>query len=76
MEQFKVEDQFMFYLRTVGLKIDTMPRVQLIETKRAFYAAIGQLLAYQLNEMIGSEHDVSNSLQNITNQVTTFFKQQ
>lgn len=41
---FKVSCLFSFYLQTVGLDEKTMHPVQLQETKRAFYGAVGEML--------------------------------
>jgi hypothetical protein len=43
-EKFDIEFQFLEYVRRGELNLETAPPIQVIETRRAFYGAVGQML--------------------------------
>lgn len=73
MNQFNLENQYKMYLQRVGLDENRMPRKQRVETKRAFFAACGQMLILLRDEMPDDEKQAVDTMQDMFNQVANFF---
>ena len=73
----KIEKLWNEYLKLVNLTEGTMHPQQLIETKRAFYGACGQLLVFMRDD-IGSldENEGADVLQSMFNEVGDFWNSQ
>ncbi|MCV9929502.1 hypothetical protein OIU83_17710 [Flavobacterium sp. LS1R49] len=73
MELLNLEKEFEFYLETVKLDPKNMSKIQLQETKRAFYAGIAQmwLMFKNLSQL---EHKKSYAFFNdLENQISIFW---
>lgn len=74
---FFVEEQFQAYCKRCRLDLDTASPVQVIETRRAFYGAVGQLLVFLKGELADqSEDDGVAELERIWEQVRVFWERQ
>lgn len=74
MSKFNIENQYKLYLKRMNLNEDKMPKTQIIETKRAFYGAFGQLLMLLQNDITSlSDEQALKTLDNMINQVGHFF---
>jgi len=73
----KIDEMFDFYLETVKLDKNKISEVQLIETKRAFVAGIGQTLDYQLTSLADkSEKEAIKDLSSLLLETLDFWKKQ
>lgn len=73
----KIDEMFDFYLKTVKLDEKEISKVQLVETKRAFVAGIGQTLEYQLNSLaVKPENEAVKDLHNLLQETLDFWKNQ
>ena len=71
MEEFDIEFQWQQYLQLVGLSLDSMHPTQIIETKRAFIAGMGQL--FVLFGMDQDEEAAEIALNKMFNQIKAFW---
>lgn len=77
MPDFTAENQWQEYLKRVNLNEATMHPVQRQETKRAFFAGIGQLLVLQRDEIALLPDDSgADVLQDIFNEVLNFWQKE
>lgn len=77
MTRFNIEQEFQKYCSRSKLDLDNCPTAQVIETRRAFYGAIGQLLFYLKNDLSEvSDDDGVAELESIWKQVATFWDRQ
>ncbi len=77
MIRFNIEAEFQAYCNRVGLDLDSCSPVQVIETRRAFYAALGQLLVFLRDDLSSlSEDDGVVELQRLHEEVGAFWKRQ
>ena len=73
-EKFSLEYQYKIYLKRVGITEDIMHPEQKIQTKQAFYGAIGQLLILLRDDMYNcTEDEAVQILQSMLNEVTDYF---
>ncbi len=74
---FDLEQQFEFYLNIMKLDKAKMPEVQIVETKRAFMAGVGQMLALAQSKISQlDEEEAINTLEDMYKQVDTFFEEE
>lgn len=73
-ENLNLEQQYLFYLNKVNLKIDQMHPQQKIQIKQAFYGACGQMLIL-LRDTVGglSEEEAMKAFDNLLNQVANYW---
>lgn len=77
MKQFNIEKEFQAYCQRLRLDLDTCSPVQVIETRRAFYGAVAQLLVYLRNDLAEeSEDDAVVELERILEQARVFWDRQ
>lgn len=69
-----VQQQYDFYLKTVGLSESKMHPVQKVETKRTFFAAFGQCLLSLRDELSDNEETAMDEMEAIKNEVNDFFQ--
>lgn len=76
-KQFNPEAEFQEYCKRVRLDLENCSPTQVIETRRAFYAGIGNLLVF-LREDLSTldEEDGVAELDRIWNKVGAFWKRQ
>lgn len=73
-DKFDLEVQYQFYLKKVGLTEKMMHPQQKTETKRAFFAACGQLLVLFRDDLTKLPDDAAvEKLSGMINQVAGFF---
>lgn len=76
-KRFLIEDMYDQYLRTVKLDKRKMQPRQIIETKRAFYGAIGIFMLLERDELANNkkftQDEAAEILQDILMQVDRFF---
>lgn len=76
-QPFNIEKEFQLYCERSRLNLDTCPPVQGIETRRAFYGAVGQLLIYLRDDLAAeAEDDCVAELGRIFKQVASFWERQ
>lgn len=74
---FLVEEQFQLYCKRSKLDLDNCSTTQVIETRRAFYGAVGQLLVFLNGELAErSEDEGVAELERIWEQVRAFWQRQ
>lgn len=66
--------QYQEYLRRARITEAQMPDIQRIETKRAFFAGIGQTLILLRDQLSENDEEGSVELQNLHDQVLNFFR--
>lgn len=77
MKNFNIEEQFLQYLKLVKLDMNTMPLTQIIETKRAFIAGVGQLLVFMLQaQKTHTDEEGANMLTDLDRQLTVYWEMQ
>lgn len=71
-----VEEMFLQYLKLVKLDVNEISDVQLIETRRAFYGAVGMVLVLimEQGEKKRSQKELTDLLNNIRTEVWKFWK--
>lgn len=75
MEKFDLNYQWNLYLEKIGLKEESMFPIQLTETKRAFFAACGQMLLLLRDDIPQYKADKAiEILENMTMQVKSFWE--
>jgi hypothetical protein len=75
--EFNIEAEFQAYCKRVRLDLDTCHPAQVIETRRAFFAAIGQLLVFMRDDLSQlSEDDGVAELERMHDQVKAFWTRQ
>lgn len=75
MNTIDINDLWHKYCELSGLPEEKMHRVQRIETKRAYYGAIGQLLVVLVEMADNTDEDESTEiLDNLTEQVRDFWE--
>jgi hypothetical protein len=74
---FIIEEQFQSYCKRSQLNLDACPPMQVIEMRRTFYGAVGQLLVYLRDDLAEeSEEDGVTALEQIWQQVMSFWQRQ
>jgi hypothetical protein len=74
LDPFSIDVQFgLFIKRMYGSRVKNMPASQLLQLQRAFFAAWGQLLALQREEMPDDEDQAVAKLQSMWEQVGRYF---
>lgn len=77
MIQFNIEAEFQKYCTMVRLDTDNCSPTQVIETRRAFYAGISQILMFLKNDLTGLPADEGiDELERITGLCGAFWKRQ
>lgn len=77
IKEFNIEQEFQKYCRRSKLDLDNCPTAQVIETRRAFYGAIGQFLFYlKVDLSEASEDDGVDELERVWKQVADFWERQ
>lgn len=73
-----LDRQYQYYLQRVNLNEATMSPVQRVETKRAFFAACGQMLILMRDGIgnIENESDAIRTMDDLLNQVGNFWIKQ
>lgn len=73
-ENLNLEQQYLFYLNKVNLKLDQMHPQQKIQVKQAFYGACGQMLIL-LRDTVGelNEEEAMKAFENLLNQVADYW---
>lgn len=76
-QNFSLEKQFDFYLEKAGFDKSEMNPVQLIETKKAFFGACGQMLIMFRDGIAAIEDEYAAVLQmeDLLKQVSKFWQQ-
>ena len=76
-DPFNLEEQWKFYLYVTKQDEARMHPVQLVETRRSFYAGVGQILLL-LRDTFGSmtEEEAVVQLENLLKQVNNFWLKQ
>jgi len=74
MEKFNLEYQYQLYLKRVALSEETMHPEQKIQTRQAFYGAVGQILIL-LRDDAGQlpEDEAMKIFESLMNQVSKYF---
>jgi hypothetical protein len=74
---FIIEEQFQEYCKRCQLNLDACSPTQVIEMRRTFYGAIGQLLIYLRDDLADkSKADGAVELERIWQQVMSFWQRQ
>jgi deoxyribose-phosphate aldolase len=73
MEIFNLEQQFKFYLQTAKLDPNSMSKIQLQETKRAFFAGLAQMWKIIINIGKMKEENCDAVFDDIENQIAIFW---
>jgi hypothetical protein len=74
MEKFSLEYQYQLYLKRIGLSELSMHPEQKIQTKQAFFGAIGQILLLLRDDMYEcTEDEAVQIMEKMTNEVTQYF---
>lgn len=76
MANIDINKTFREYCERVGLDIATAPTAQVIETRRAFFAGVGQLLVWFRTEMSDDEDVAVVEMQKAWDDVEAFWKRQ
>lgn len=76
-KEFNIEAEFQAYCKRVRLDLDTCHPTQVIETRRAFFAGIGQLLVFMRDEIGVMDEDAGVAeLERMHDQVKAFWTRQ
>lgn len=74
---FSIEKKYQDYLKMVHLDESQMSEAQRIETKRAYYAAIGQLWIFITNDFIElSDDEADEAMEEIRTQTLNFWNKE
>ena len=73
---YNLDAQFAFYLKKVNLDPKAISQTQLVETKRAFFGACGQMLMLMGNLGTMSENDAYDTTHDLLEQVGKFWERQ
>lgn len=77
VKQFNIEQEFQKYCQRSKLDLDNCSTAQVIETRRAFYGAIGQFLFYLKTDLAEvSEEEGVAELEGIWRQIAQFWERQ
>jgi hypothetical protein len=72
--KFSLEFQYQLYLKRIGLTEETMHPEQKIQTKQAFFGAIGQILIVLRDDMYDcTEDEAVQVMEAMMNEVTQYF---